>query len=107
MNKVADIIVMYLLGKPNTSRVRRPGGGCGVVDWKKKKNLGNIDGEIYDSAELDCIYKVMFEICINGVKEKDLAPDWLPKRCRQYDTETGIRYDLTESKAKWSSNVLK
>jgi hypothetical protein len=30
---------------------------------------------------LDVIYKVCYEVCINGVKETEISKEWLPRRC--------------------------
>ena len=49
---------------------------------KSSYAMSKIDGEVYDSAELDCIYKCMYEMCINDVKINDLKTEWLPTRCR-------------------------
>jgi formylmethanofuran:tetrahydromethanopterin formyltransferase len=78
MNKVADTIVSYLLAKNSHSKKSY----C-KVDFSstKKRYLGNIDGKVYDSAELDVIYKVCYEVCINGVKETEISKEWLPRRC--------------------------
>ena len=35
---------------------------------------------MYDSSELDCVFKIVFEMQMNGVLESDLKPEWFPKR---------------------------
>ena len=47
----------------------------------RKHSLTRIDGEIYDSNELDLIYKVMFEININGKDANDIPKSMMPQRC--------------------------
>ena len=65
MNKVADTIVSFLM---NPQAAKKQGSSKQPEMPKSSYAMSKIDGEVYDSAELDCIYKCMYEMCINDVK---------------------------------------
>lgn len=46
-------------------------------------SMSKIDGLVYDSAELDAIFKCVYEITFNGVDRNDLDRKWFPLRCQE------------------------
>jgi hypothetical protein len=75
MNKVADTIVATVLLDPMGNKKLR------AFRHKTAKNIENMDGKIYDSKELDIIYKIMFEMTYHGLKEENIPLSMLPARC--------------------------
>lgn len=78
MNKVADTIVSYMF--PN--KMQKGNKYQQESGTRTGNALQRIDGDIYDSAELDSIYKVFYEHTVNGTPFIDVDLSLFPKRCQ-------------------------
>ena len=80
MNKVADRIVGYLMGQQTSRHGSRGKVPKCQIDLSKRHSMTRIDGDMYDSMELDQIYKVMYEVCINKKNVSQIPDSLLPPR---------------------------
>ena len=72
--RVADSIISYLFPnkQPKGNKFTQEGG------TRSGNALQRVDGEIYDSAELDCIYKVFYEHIVHGTPFIDVDLSLFP-----------------------------
>jgi hypothetical protein len=82
MSRVADTIVSYLMNPQSNSKHQSNKRSMPELP-RAQYSMSKIDGLVYDSAELDAIFKCVYEITFNGVDRNDLDRKWFPTRCRE------------------------